>query len=483
MMRATSTAIVLLLMLGTPFASRAARAQEPPPYQGNDAAPPDDAAPQDNAPQAPEAPADPAVAGVEYFHDQLAPYGQWVEREGYGVVWVPQVQAGWRPYTTGHWVYTDQGWAWVADEPWGWAAFHYGRWYYDPEIGWAWVPGTVWAPAWVAWRHGGGYLGWAPLGPAVGFTFEAGLDFGGFVIAPGFYTFVGERDILAPRVSTVIVSTTRNVTIVNNTTNITNYGVVNGRIVNSGVSADRIAQVTGRPVPRVAVASMARASANGKGAFYQPPVVTRAARSAHAEFGTALPTQVATQQKSRVFAAAATAPRSATAASRSRPTTNAAGSPGSRTNAMGSRSSANAAGPRTTGTTSAAGPRTTGTTSGQRSTRGTGTPVDESHDRGHYGVGIDKTHGRQGSGTGSTGGAGSTGSTGSAGSAGSAGASAGHGQPGSSPNQSHGSQPGAQAGPQGHAGQGATPQRQPAPPPPPKKAPPPEKEKEKKTGV
>jgi hypothetical protein len=437
-------------MLGTPFASRVARAQEPPPYQGNDATPPDDAAPQDNAPQAagaPEAPADPAVAGVEYFHDQLSPYGQWVQREGYGAVWVPRVQAGWRPYTTGRWVYTDQGWAWVADEPWGWAAFHYGRWYYDPEIG---------------------YLGWAPLGPAVGFTFAAGLDFGGFVIAPGFYTFVGERDILAPRVSTVIVSTTRNVTIVNNTTNITNYGVVNGRIVNSGVSADRIAQVTGRPVPRVAVASMARASANGKGAFYQPPVVTRAARVAPAEFGKALPTQVATQQKSRVFASAPTAPRSATPASRSRSTTNAAGSPGSRANSranangMGGRTSANAPGSS----------RTTGTTAGQRATRNTGTTAGESHDKGRYGVGIDKTsHGQQGSGAGNTGGAGS------------AGTAAGHGQPGSSPNQSHGSQPSAQAGPQGHSGQAATPQRQPAPKEPPKKAPPPPPEKEKKTGV
>lgn len=464
-MRATSTAIVLLFMLGTPFASRVARAQEPPPYQGNDQAPPDDAAAQDNAPQgaeAPAPPADPAVAGVEYFHDQLAPYGQWVERDGYGVVWVPQVQAGWRPYTSGHWVYTDQGWAWVADEPWGWAAFHYGRWYYDSDIGWAWVPGTVWAPAWVAWRHGGGYLGWAPLGPAVGFTFGGGLDFGGYVIAPGFYTFVGERDILAPRVSTVIVSTTRNVTIVNTTTNITNYAVVNGRIVNSGVSADRIAQVTGRPVPRVAVASMARASASGKGAFYQPPVVTRAARSAHAEFGKALPTQVATQQKSRVFVSAAAASRSTTAGSRSRTTTNAAGSPGSRS------------------TSNAAGPRTSGTTAGQRSKRTTGTTADESsRGSGHYGVGVDNTsHGKQGSGTGSTG------STGTG--TGSAGTAAGHGQQGSSPNQSHGSQPSGQAKPQGGPppqGAGAAPQHQ--QPPPPKKAPPPEKppEKEKKTGV
>ncbi len=465
-MRATSTAVVLLLMLGTPFASRVARSQEPPPFQGNDAAPGDDAAAQDNnAPQDAQVPADPAVAGVEYFHAQLAPYGQWVVREGYGAVWVPQVQAGWRPYTTGHWVYTDQGWAWVADEPWGWAAFHYGRWYYDPEIGWAWVPGTVWAPAWVAWRHGGGYLGWAPLGPAIGFTFEAGLDFGAYVIAPGFYTFVGERDILAPRVSTVIVSTTRNVTIVSATTNITNYAVVSGRIVNSGVSADTIARATGRPVPRVTVASMARATANGKGAFYQPPVVTRAARAAHAEFGKALPTQIATQQKSRVFTSSATGSRSATAASRSRTT--------------------NAAGPRTANPNAPGSSRTPGATAGPRSTRSSGAATEESsHGKGHYGVGIDKTsHGRAGST--SAGSAGKAGTAGSAGTAGTTGSSAGHGQPGSSPNQSHGSQPNAQAGAQGHAAQGATPQRQPAPPPPPKKAPPPppEKEKEKKTGI
>jgi len=434
-MKATSTAttatVLLLLLLGSLSASRSARSQEPPPFQGNDAAPAGDAAPQDDAPQA-EAAGDPAVASVEYFHEQLSPYGQWVVREGYGNVWVPQVQAGWRPYTSGHWLYTDQGWAWVADEPWGWAAFHYGRWYYDPEIGWAWVPGTVWAPAWVAWRHGGGYLGWAPLPPAVGFTFQVGLDFGGVVITPGFYTFVGERDILAPRVSTVIVSSTRNVTIVTNTTNITNYGVVNGRIVDSGVSADRIAQVTGRPVQRVAVASLARASTNGKGAFYQPPVVTRAAKVAHAEFGKALPAQIATQQKSRVLASSATGPRPATTAGRSRAATTGAGS------------------------------RTPTATAGQKSTRTTGAAADESsHGKGHYGVGIDNTsHGQEGGGK-------------------AAGTPAGHGPQGTSPNQPHGSQPAGQTGPQGHAAQGAA--QPPAQQAPPKKAPPPPpKDKEKK---
>jgi hypothetical protein len=221
---------------------------------------------------------DPGTASISYFHEQLSPYGRWVERDGYGEVWVPYVAAGWRPYTTGHWVYTDQGWAWVADESWGWAPFHYGRWFYA-DGGWGWVPGTVWAPAWVAWRHGGGYVGWAALPPAVGFSFGVGVVLGGVnldvAIAPSYYSFVGERAILEPRLSTVIVAPGRNVTIIKNTTNITNYTVVNNRVVNNGVSVQRIQQVTGRPVPRVSTAQQV--------GLYQPPVIARAAQVTKAE--------------------------------------------------------------------------------------------------------------------------------------------------------------------------------------------------------
>jgi hypothetical protein len=290
--------VALLLFLGIFVATRPARSQEPPPYPGPDAASAEAEPQGDDGGAA----ADPTVASVEYFHQQLAPYGQWVQREGYGAVWVPRTAPGWRPYTSGHWAYTDQGWAWVADESWGWAPFHYGRWFYDAEIGWGWVPGTVWAPAWVAWRHGGGYLGWAPLPPAVGFTLAAGLVFGGVEITPGFYTFVSERNILAPRVGVVIVRSTENVTIVRNTTNITNYTMVNNRIVDRGVAVERIEQVTGRPVRQVTVASMMSTTGGRRGAFYQPAVVVRAARVARAEFGKALPNQVAVQQRSRSLA-------------------------------------------------------------------------------------------------------------------------------------------------------------------------------------
>ncbi|MFX8813069.1 DUF6600 domain-containing protein, partial [Acinetobacter baumannii] len=82
--------------------------------------------------------------------------------------------AGFTPYRTGgHWVYSNAGWAWASDYNWGWAPFHYGRWAFDPMYGWFWVPGYEWAPAWVSWRSGGGYYGWAPLSPGINISVNA----------------------------------------------------------------------------------------------------------------------------------------------------------------------------------------------------------------------------------------------------------------------------------------------------------------------
>ena len=99
------------------------------------------------------------------FYDRLADDGDWVSyRDRY--VWVPRVDARWRPYVYGHWVYTrTYGWYWVSEEPFAWAVYHYGRWAFDPEIGWYWVPGRRWAPAWVAWSHTHDEIAWAPLPP------------------------------------------------------------------------------------------------------------------------------------------------------------------------------------------------------------------------------------------------------------------------------------------------------------------------------
>jgi hypothetical protein len=104
------------------------------------------------------------------FESTLSPYGSWVEDPTYGRVWVPSstvVGDDFTPYASGgYWADSDYGWAWVSDWDWGWAPFHYGRWLTLAGFGWCWVPGTVWGPAWVDWRFGNGYAGWAPLPPA-----------------------------------------------------------------------------------------------------------------------------------------------------------------------------------------------------------------------------------------------------------------------------------------------------------------------------
>lgn len=126
---------------------------------------------------APVVVATPPPVTVVDFQTGLAPYGTWINVEGYGMCWQPTVVVAspdWQPYCNGgHWVYTDAGWYWQSDYSWGWAPFHYGRWYHHPHHGWVWTPDTVWGPAWVCWRHHDAYCGWAPLPPTA--TFEVGI--------------------------------------------------------------------------------------------------------------------------------------------------------------------------------------------------------------------------------------------------------------------------------------------------------------------
>ena len=112
------------------------------------------------------------------FYDDLQNYGTWVQDDQYGNVWVPDVDADFRPYATnGYWVQTDYGTTWVSDYPWGWATFHYGRWRYDDYYGWEWIPGHEWAPAWVSWRQGGGYYSWAPMQPGITISISLGSGY------------------------------------------------------------------------------------------------------------------------------------------------------------------------------------------------------------------------------------------------------------------------------------------------------------------
>jgi len=118
-------------------------------------------------------------ATYQEFYDALSAYGSWVQIPGYDWVWQPSAtvqDSNWRPYTLGHWVYTDDGWTWVSTEPFGWITYHYGRWMRTHTLGWVWVPGDQWAPAWVSWRYGDNFVGWSPLPPEAQLDNTAGIQ-------------------------------------------------------------------------------------------------------------------------------------------------------------------------------------------------------------------------------------------------------------------------------------------------------------------
>jgi hypothetical protein len=203
---------------------------------------------------------------VGFFHDRLAPYGDWREHVRWGWVWCPRnVPVDWRPYTLGHWVYTgDFGWVWDSDEDWGWACFHYGRWDWDDDFGWFWVPGSHWGPAWVAWRTGPDFIGWCPLPPSVQWQVGVGLVFGGIdldSIPARRCVFVETRFFDAPRLREHVVLVSRNVTLFGETRNVTRFESIDGRIVNNSISVRQIEESTHRPVERFRVRHVDSAAA------------------------------------------------------------------------------------------------------------------------------------------------------------------------------------------------------------------------------
>ena len=199
------------------------------------------------------------IVDVSFFYDQLSPYGRWFQLDEYGWVWTPYgVSYGWRPYTDGYWVWTDWGWTWVSQWTWGWAPFHYGRWHHHAMHGWVWTPGTVWGPAWVAWRHRPGWIGWAPLPPQVGWRAGVGLDFGRAdidrLIEPHCYSFVEERQLTARNLHQHIQLEARNVTLLRDTKHIADYSVVDNRVVNRGIAIEQLERDTGQKIRRHRVA-------------------------------------------------------------------------------------------------------------------------------------------------------------------------------------------------------------------------------------
>jgi hypothetical protein len=168
----------------------------------------------------------------DVFYEGLQSGGHWFKDPTYGDVWQPDVatsDSNWRPYSNGHWAYTDQGWTWISNEDFGWATYHYGRWVRRSDTGWVWIPGSRWAPAWVSWRESNNDVGWAPLPPEV--ADDSQTRVGGWVdnyygIGPEAYSFVKIGDLSRPTYRDVMLTPADNVELFSRTRNVTDivYG-------------------------------------------------------------------------------------------------------------------------------------------------------------------------------------------------------------------------------------------------------------------
>ncbi len=196
------------------------------------------------------------------FYDQLAPYGHWFTYGNDGWCWSPyDTPFGWRPYSVGSWTETDAGWTWVSDEPFGWATDHYGRWVFDDDYGWVWIPGTEWAPAWVAWRQSDDWIGWAPLPPGATWQSNVGLTWNETFanqIDEDAWCFVPASAVLAPAIATRILPAARNHALLGRTELSVHFDALGGHPRNLGLDEQLVARVTGRPVPHFRLADLRR---------------------------------------------------------------------------------------------------------------------------------------------------------------------------------------------------------------------------------
>jgi hypothetical protein len=225
-------------------------------YQNNDNYNNDDAYNNDDGNY--EEPSESDVS-MNVFVDALNPYGRWINSPSYGQVWICN-EANFTPYYSGgHWVYTNYGWTWASNYSWGWAPFHYGRWAYEPMYGWMWVPGYQWGPAWVGWRTGGDYYGWAPLSP--GINISIGFGFGSGYPANN-WCFVPRRYIGYSNFGHYAVNRSRNITIIRNTTIINNTNIYRNTRYVTGPNRTEVERYTGRRINEVRVSNSSRPGAS-----------------------------------------------------------------------------------------------------------------------------------------------------------------------------------------------------------------------------
>jgi hypothetical protein len=239
------------------------------------------------------------LSAVDYkeFYEQLEPHGEWVQvlpeeiglkpntayyesplrkmnsatdasgktdvNAGLVYVWKPSAGLSantgasgqsqqYVPYTNGQWINTDAGWYFKAPTPVEETTSHYGRWVNSPTAGWLWVPGKVWAPAWVDWKQDDSHISWAPLPPSV---YVVNNTMSAPVIEESSYVIVERKYFMEPAVykhnkvyydngERIMVSRFRNTE---------GIVIINNAIVNRGPDVSIFEALFGRPIEIVKI--------------------------------------------------------------------------------------------------------------------------------------------------------------------------------------------------------------------------------------
>jgi hypothetical protein len=190
---------------------------------------------------------------ISFFYDELSPHGDWVTVGSYGHCWRPRgIDRDWQPYLNGEWVYTEDGWTWVSYDPWGGDPYHYGTWSLSNAYGWVWIPGTIWAPAWVTWYVGANDIGWAPVPPS--FSVGASGYFGPPVtVSRSSYVFVPATQFVGVNVGTVRAPIAQNATLLARTKPVTRFAASSGVLTSGGPTVVQVERATQRKIARVSV--------------------------------------------------------------------------------------------------------------------------------------------------------------------------------------------------------------------------------------
>lgn len=147
------------------------------------------------------------------------------------------------PFFNGQWVNTDAGWYFKAPTPAEEIIHHFGRWVSSPALGWVWVPGRVWSPAWVDWKENDNYIAWAPIPPKV-YIVNNSVNIP--VIPEDKYVKVEKKYFVQPSFYKYSYKENKNKIMIKDMRKINGVMVINKTIINKGPDVSVIERIADR---------------------------------------------------------------------------------------------------------------------------------------------------------------------------------------------------------------------------------------------